>query len=97
MPTVVISGRVDEDVKLRADAIIRAAGSTVNNVINDVWQTIVSTGQLPVPPSVIDEQKEKRAALAAFMEWFDELPSQNEAYVRMTDEEILAGRVSDYA
>ncbi len=97
MPTVVISGRVDEDVKLRADAIIRAAGSTVNNVINDVWQTIVSTGQLPVPPSVIDEQKEKRAVLASFMEWFDELPPQNEAFEHMTDDEILAGRVDDYA
>ena len=43
MPTVVVSGRVDEGVKLHADAIIRAAGSTVNGVINDVWQTIVST------------------------------------------------------
>ena len=45
MSTVVVSGRVDEDVKLRADAIIRAAGSTVNGVINDVWQTIRPSGK----------------------------------------------------
>lgn len=97
MPTVVVSGRVDEGVKLHADAIIRAAGSTVNGVINDVWQTIVSTGQIPAPPAAADEQVEKRAAFASFMEWFNELPPQNEAYEGMTDDEILAGRVDDYA
>jgi len=97
MPTVVISGRVEEDVKLRADAIIRAAGSTVNGVINDVWQTIVSTGQVPAPPSVLDEQAQKRATFASFMEWFDELPPQNEYFAHMTDDEILMGRVDDYA
>ncbi len=97
MPTVVISGRVDEDVKARADAIIRASGSTVNGVINDVWQTIVSTGQIPVPPATADEQAEKRAVFNSFMDWFDSLPPQNEAFARMTDDEILAGRVDDYA
>ena len=36
-------------------------------------------------------------AFASFMEWFDGLPPQNEAYAGMTDDEILAGRVDDYA
>ena len=97
MATVVVSGRVDEDVKLRADAIIRAAGFTVNGVINDVWQTIVATGQVPASSNAADEQAERHAAFASFMEWFDGLPPQNEAYAGMTDDEILAGRVDDYA
>lgn len=97
MATVVVSGRVDEGVKLHADAIIRAAGSTVNGVINDVWQTIVATGQVPVPPAVANEQAEKRAVFTSFVEWFEGLPPQNKAYEDMTDDEILAGRVDDYA
>ena len=97
MPTVVISGRVDEDVKLRADAIIRAAGSSVARVINDVWRSIAISGELPVAPELQDEQAEKRIAFESFMEWFDGLPPQNEAFAHMTDDEILAGRVDDYA
>lgn len=97
MPTVVISGRVDQDVKLRADAIIRAAGSTVGRVINDVWETIAATGELPNSPAHANEQAAKRAAFSSFMDWFEELPPQNGAYAGMSDDEILAGRVDDYA
>ena len=97
MPTVVVSGRVDEDVKLRADAVIRASGSSVARVINDVWRSIADTGELPVAPEFVDEQAEKRATFHSFMEWFDGLPPQNESFARMTDDEILAGRVDDYA
>jgi polar amino acid transport system ATP-binding protein len=61
MPTVVVSGRVDEDVKLRADAVIRAAGSSVARVINDVWRSIAESGELPAATSFKDEQAEKRA------------------------------------
>lgn len=97
MPTAVVSGRVDEDVKRRADIIIRNSGQTVAGVIADVWQGIVETGRLPERPGLADEQAEKRAAFESFMEWLDGLPPQNEAFVHMTDDEILAGRVDDYA
>ena len=97
MPTVVVSGRVDEGVKLRADAVIRAAGSTVAGVINDVWQTIATTGQIPVSPELADEQTKRRVAFASFMEWFEALPQQDETFAQLTDDEILAGRVDDYA
>ena len=97
MPTVVVSGRVDEDVKLRADAIIRSEGSSVARVISDVWQNIVDTGQLPESPTLAREQAERRAAFSSFMDWFEGLPAQNGAYAHLMDEEILEGRVDDYA
>ena len=97
MPTVVVSGRVDEDVKLRADAVIRAAGSSVARVINDVWRSIAESGELPAATGFKDEQAEKRTTFHSFMEWFDGLPPQSESFARMTDDEILAGRVDDYA
>lgn len=97
MPTIVISGRVDEEVKARADVVIRAAGSSVARVINDVWRSIADSGELPAASGFSVEQSEKRATFESFMEWFDGLPPQNEAYAHMTDDEILAGRVDDYA
>lgn len=96
MPTAVVSGRVDEDVKRRADVIIRKSGSSVGAVINDVWQTIVETGELPASPSQVQELQSKRATFGAFMKWFDSLPAQNDAFDGMTDDEILSWRVNDY-
>ena len=74
-----------------------AAGSSVARVINDVWRSIADSGELPAAPELLDEQAEKRAAFESFMEWLDGLPPQNEAFANMTDDEILAGRVDDYA
>lgn len=97
MSTVVVSGRVDEDVKIRADAIIRSEGSSVARVISDVWQTIVDTGQLPESPVRANREADRRVTFDSFMEWFDGLPPQSEAYLHMTDDEILESRVDDYA
>ena len=97
MPTAVVSGRVDESLKRQADVIIRAAGTTVGNVINDVWRTIAETGELPVSPAQAEERLAKQKTFDSFLRWFNTLPPQNDAYARMTDDEILALRVDDYA
>ena len=47
MATAVVSGRVDEKVRQRADAYIRAAGSTPAEVIKVVWENIARTGEVP--------------------------------------------------
>ena len=47
MATSVVSGRVDEKVRQRADAYIRAAGSTPAEVIKVVWESIARTGEVP--------------------------------------------------
>jgi len=96
MATVVVSGRVEESVKLRADAVIRSAGSTAAAVISDVWQSIAETGQLPASSAHADEQAEKQATFSSFMEWFDALPHQNEDFAVMSDDDILVSRVDDY-
>lgn len=48
MATAVISGRVDERIKKRADAYLRAAGLQVGDVIRQVWEHIARTGEIPV-------------------------------------------------
>ena len=47
MATVVVSGRIDEQVKARAEAIIRAAGLSPGNVIRVVWKRVAQTGEIP--------------------------------------------------
>lgn len=47
MATAVVSGRVDERVKSRADVFIRAAGLSTGDVIRAVWERIAQTGEVP--------------------------------------------------
>ena len=47
MATAVISGRVDERVKSRAEVYIRAAGLSTGDVIRAVWERIAQTGEVP--------------------------------------------------
>lgn len=47
MPTAVVSGRVEEQVKARAEAFIRAAGLSSGDVIRVVWERIAQTGEIP--------------------------------------------------
>lgn len=47
MATAVISGRVDERVKARAEVFIRAAGLSTGDVIRVVWGRIARTGEIP--------------------------------------------------
>lgn len=94
--TAVISGRVDESVKQRADVIIRDAGETVASVINMVWETIVETGELP--PAITRKDKADEAkTFEAFISWLDTLPEENPEYSDFSDDEILALKVADYA
>ena len=48
MATAVISGRVDERIKERADAYLRAAGLQAGDVIRQVWEHIARTGEIPI-------------------------------------------------
>lgn len=47
MATTLVAGRVDSEVKERADAYIARAGETQASVIRSVWETIARTGRIP--------------------------------------------------
>lgn len=63
MATAVVSGRVDEQVKARADAFIRAAGLSTGDVIRAVWERIAQTGEVPDACDGIGQQHAKRDSL----------------------------------
>lgn len=63
MATAVVSGRVDERVKSRADVFIRAAGLSAGDVIRAVWEHIAQTGEVPDAGDGIGQQHAKRDSL----------------------------------
>lgn len=91
MATKVVSGRVDEDVKRRADAYIKKEGLTPADVIKIVWDTIAETGEIPQKTS---RNGAERPDLNGFFEACDELPVSDE-FESLTErqmKELLAGR-----
>ena len=47
MASSLVAGRVDEDVKKRADFVIRRKGITQAQVIRFIWSEIAETGEVP--------------------------------------------------
>ena len=97
MPTTVVSGRVDETVRQKADNVMRKNGLKPSDVIQNIWNTMAKTGEVPevaLPPR--DEEK-TRSAMERLESLLESLPPVNPAYADLSDEEILALRVRDYA
>ena len=92
MATSVVSGRVDEKIRQRADAYIRAAGSTPAEVIKVVWENIARTGEVPeeAPASAAQGPMER---LAELRESF----SEADWLVNLTKEEMRDMIASRYA
>ncbi len=75
MTTAIVSGRVDEAVKKRAGAYIRAAGLTAGDVIKAVWESIANTGEVPRPEQS-ESLTEQDATWRAFMDFRSSLSGQ---------------------
>lgn len=97
MATAVVSGRVDDAIRQRADAALRKAGLTPTDIIQNVWAYIAKTGEIPdaaQPAAATDSKKEALSRLDRFL---DSLPPANPAYAGWSDDDILALKVRDYA
>lgn len=95
METAVISGRVDQAVKERANRIISAAGLTVADVIKATWTSIAKTGELPEALVEPVNKTEPCSQFSRFAQFVDTLPPASEAFASMSDtqmKEFLGGR-----
>lgn len=68
MGTALVAGRVDEEVKARADAYIAKAGLTQAMVIRSVWETIARTGTIPTIDDGATESEGLKSRLRALRE-----------------------------
>ncbi len=75
MATAIVSGRVDEAVKMRAAHAIAAAGMSVGDVIKAVWEGIAATGEVPQPPTRDAGAMAGADRMRAFMQLRAELPA----------------------
>lgn len=57
---------------------------------------IAQTGELPAAPSRDDKLSQQQARFTAFEAWLGELPQPHAEYAHLSDEEILATKVSRY-
>jgi len=95
MSTVVVAGRVDEEIKRKVDRIIERAGKTTADVIKDVWVNIYLTGELPSTQKQEEAFEEQRRRFQDFMEFVSSAPPLPEWAVNLTDEDIRDMMVDD--
>lgn len=75
MATAIVSGRVDEAVKVRAARAIAAAGMSTGDVIKAVWERIAATGEVPQPLSCDAGAAAAADRMQSFMQLRAELPA----------------------
>ncbi len=88
MKTVVVSGRVSEQIKHDVDRVLAREGTTSADVIRDVWMHISITGELPVTQQQEDEFRAKRERFKEFLEFVESAPPAPEWFINLTDEEM---------
>ena len=95
MATAVVSGRVGEAIRPRADIAMRKANLTPTDVIQGVWATMAKTGEVPDivrPVTAVPKEQEAMARLDRFL---NSLPPANSTYAGWSDDDILALRARD--
>jgi len=85
METAVVSGRVEQTVKERADRVIRASGFTVADVIKATWCSIAKTGKLPEALVEPVEGLEPSNQFSRFAQFVNTLPPAPDAFANMSD------------
>ena len=94
MATAVISARVDEGIRQRADLVMRKAGLKPTDIIQNVWAYMATRGEIPDVAKPMDAADDKQEALARLERFIASLPPANPAYAGWTDEQILALKAS---
>lgn len=95
METAVVSGRVEQTVKERADRVIRAAGLTVADVIKATWTSIAKTGELPEALVEPANKTAPSSQFSRFARFVGSLPPVSDEFASMSDtqmKEFLGGR-----
>ena len=87
MATAVISGRVDERVKARAEVFIRAAGLSAGDVVRMVWEHIAQTGEVPDAQDVAESAPIAKDSLTRLGELRADFGASDEL-VTLTDSQM---------
>ena len=95
MASAVVSGRVDETIRQRADVVLRKAGLKPTDVIQAVWAAMAKTGEVPEFMRMSATTLAKQDAMDALNSFLGSLPPVNRELAGMSDDDILAMKVLD--
>ena len=88
LSTTTVSASVDTRTKAIANAYIRQAGLTPNEVIRDLWESIAATGKVPQSKESTNSlQKKRRAAFEEAQRVVADIP-RGTPLATMSDEEV---------
>lgn len=96
MATAVVSGRVDEATRQRAEVAMRKAGVKPTDVIQAVWAAMAESGEVPDIARKRSAAPKEQDALRKLSQFLDALPAANPAYAGWSDDDILALKASDH-
>lgn len=88
MQTAVVSGRVDQTIKERADRVIRASGFTAAEVIKATWSSIAQTGELPEALAAPAHKTEPSIQFSRFAQFVETLPPAPDFFASMSDSQL---------
>ncbi|MBP3866643.1 MAG: hypothetical protein J6D25_02375 [Eggerthellaceae bacterium] len=97
MATAVVSGRVSESIRQRAEIVMRKAGLKPTDIIQSVWATMAETGEVPDIAQKRPAAQAEHDALEKLNRFLDTLPPANPKYSGWNDSDILALKALDDA
>lgn len=97
MATAVVSGRVSESVRQRAEIAMRKAGLKPTDIIQSVWAVMAETGEVPEIAQKRSTASAEHDALAKLNHFLETLPLANPEYAGWSDDDILALKAADDA
>ena len=97
MATAVVSGRVSEAIRQRAEIAMRKAGLKPTDVIQSVWAAMAETGEVPEIARKRTAAPAEHDALDKLNQFLNTLPPANPEYSGWSDEDILRLKARDNA
>ena len=97
MATAVVSGRVSEAVRQRAEIAMRKAGLKPTDVIQSVWAVMAETGEVPEIARKRSATPGEHDALGKLNQFLSTLPPANPEYAGWSDNDILGLKARDDA
>ena len=97
MATAVVSGRVSEAIRQRAEIAMRKAGLKPTDIIQSVWAAMAETGEVPEIARRHSAAPAGHDALDKLNEFLDTLPPANPEYSGWSDDDILGLKARDNA
>ena len=96
MATAIVSGRVEEEIRQRANAFIEKQGLTAADVIKIVWNNIAITGKVPLSLEQGSVQPKRTELFEEFHSFVEDLPECSDEIAALDKQQLREMLVGKY-